>query len=134
MPFFAIDVVASGLPVRNGDAHAGEIASMALQLLSSFNGVGYKHLPNSQVQLRIGMHSGIVILLKECKDNAETHYPVVLQVILCFTYKFHYSFSKCAFKNNSNTPRSSFYRYFFSIYCTVSNELAFSNFSRIGYF
>lgn len=103
MPFFAIDVVASGLPVRNGDAHAGEIASMALQLLSSFNGVGYKHLPNSQVQLRIGMHSGIVILLKECKDNVETHYPAVLRVILCFTYKFHYSFSKFAFKNNSNT-------------------------------
>ena len=67
--FFVIDIVASGLPVRNGDAHAGEIASMALQLLSSFNGVGYKHLPNSQVQLRIGMHSGIFILFKEGKDK-----------------------------------------------------------------
>jgi len=28
-------VVASGLPVRNGDRHAGEIASMALELLQS---------------------------------------------------------------------------------------------------
>jgi len=54
-------VVASGLPVRNGDQHAGEIASMALQLLSSMNGVGYKHVPNSQVQLRIGIHSGPIV-------------------------------------------------------------------------
>lgn len=51
-------MVVSGLPVRNGDNHAGEIASMALQLLTTYNGVGYKHLDGSQVQLRIGMHSG----------------------------------------------------------------------------
>ena len=59
---FYIDMVVSGLPVRNGDQHAGEIASMALQLLTSINGVGYKHVENSQVQLRIGMHTGKIFL------------------------------------------------------------------------
>ena len=56
---FLLDMVVSGLPVRNGDQHAAEIANMSLQLLSSLNGIGYRHLVGSQVQLRIGMHSGI---------------------------------------------------------------------------
>ena len=51
-------MVASGLPIRNGDRHAGEIASMALELLQSFNGVSYKGFDNEQVQLRVGIHSG----------------------------------------------------------------------------
>ena len=56
-----IDVVASGLPIRKGDNHAGEIASMALQLMTTINGVSYKHLPGSQVQLRVGMNSGPIV-------------------------------------------------------------------------
>ncbi|XP_047130308.1 uncharacterized protein LOC100197588 isoform X2 [Hydra vulgaris] len=54
-------MVVSGLPVRNGDQHACEVANMSLQLLSSLNGIGYRHLAGSQVQLRIGMHSGPVV-------------------------------------------------------------------------
>ena len=54
-------MVASGLPVRNGDKHAGEIASMALELLQSFNGVSYVGYDDKQVQLRIGIHSGPVV-------------------------------------------------------------------------
>ena len=33
------------------------------------------------------------------------HYPVVVQVMLRFAYKFHYPFSNCPFiKNSGNTP------------------------------
>lgn len=51
-------MVASGLPVRNGDRHAGEIASMALHLLNTAEKFHIKHIPNERLKLRIGMHSG----------------------------------------------------------------------------
>lgn len=34
---------------------------MALQLMTTINGVSYKHLPGSQVQLRVGMNSGPIV-------------------------------------------------------------------------
>ncbi|KAJ1526714.1 hypothetical protein ONE63_008294 [Megalurothrips usitatus] len=51
-------MVVSGLPVRNGDRHAGEIASMALQILSRIRRFEVRHRPGEQLQLRIGIHSG----------------------------------------------------------------------------
>jgi hypothetical protein len=33
--FLFIDMVVSGLPIRNGDLHAGEIATIALDIISS---------------------------------------------------------------------------------------------------
>ena len=52
-------MVVSGLPVRNDSRHAGEIATMALDLL---NGVcthfKIRHKPKTQLRLRIGMHTG----------------------------------------------------------------------------
>jgi len=54
-------VVASGIPNRNGDKHAGVIATQALTLLSAINDVSYKHMPGSQVQLRIGINSGPIV-------------------------------------------------------------------------
>ncbi len=68
-------MVVSGLPIQNGPNHAGEIASMSLNLLEAVkvNIRGIKkqnvfdlylkkfkirHRPNDIVQLRIGMHSG----------------------------------------------------------------------------
>ena len=51
-------MVVSGLPVRNGDRHAGEIASMALSLLSSVKDFAIPHMKNKKVQLRIGIHTG----------------------------------------------------------------------------
>jgi len=51
-------MVVSGLPVRNGNKHAGEIATMALNLLSSTRDFTIQHLPNSRLQLRIGIHTG----------------------------------------------------------------------------
>lgn len=54
-------VVASGLPTRNGDNHAGEVASMALALMTAISGVSYKNMPGTQVQLRMGLNTGPIV-------------------------------------------------------------------------
>lgn len=54
-------MVVSGLPNRNGNRHAGEIASMSLHLLSAMCDFKIHHLPDENLQLRIGMHSGGVV-------------------------------------------------------------------------
>lgn len=51
-------LVVSGLPIRNGDNHAGEIASMSLKLLSAILSFKIKHRPDDTLKLRIGIHSG----------------------------------------------------------------------------
>ncbi|XP_006814973.1 atrial natriuretic peptide receptor 1-like [Saccoglossus kowalevskii] len=51
-------MVVSGLPIRNGNKHAGEIATMALALLSSIQSFRIPHMPNEKLKLRIGIHTG----------------------------------------------------------------------------
>ena len=51
-------MVVSGLPIRNGQGHAGEIADFALHLLSSLKTYQVPDFPEYKVQLRIGLHSG----------------------------------------------------------------------------
>ena len=51
-------MVVSGLPIRNGNKHAGEVASMSLHLLSYVESFEIKHRPDMQMQLRIGIHTG----------------------------------------------------------------------------
>ncbi|XP_067658290.1 retinal guanylyl cyclase 1-like [Haliotis asinina] len=51
-------MVASGLPVKNGEKHAEEIATMSIDLLSSVNQVKIPSYPKEGLKLRIGMHSG----------------------------------------------------------------------------
>lgn len=53
-------MVVSGLPIRNGNQHAGEIATVSLHLLSSVLSFKIRHRPHKQLKLRIGIHSGIV--------------------------------------------------------------------------
>ncbi|CAG5135486.1 unnamed protein product, partial [Candidula unifasciata] len=53
-------MVVSGLPIRNGDRHAGEIASMSLLILEA---IKQKHFKirgrhDYKVKIRIGIHSG----------------------------------------------------------------------------
>ena len=57
-------MVVSGLPVRNGDRHAGEIATMALNLLSCAKDFTIPHMKHKKVQLRIGIHTGNILGLK----------------------------------------------------------------------
>ena len=54
-------MVVSGLPIRNGQAHAGQIATMSLHLLSAMIDFKIRHLPDVKLQLRIGMHSGELV-------------------------------------------------------------------------
>ena len=56
-------MVVSGLPIRNGNKHAGEIATMSLDLLSCVRTFKIKHRPNKQMQLRIGIHSGKIFMV-----------------------------------------------------------------------
>ncbi|XP_035232543.1 guanylate cyclase 32E-like [Stegodyphus dumicola] len=51
-------MVVSGLPIRNGNRHAGEIASLALRLLEAIETLKIKHRPNERLSLRIGINSG----------------------------------------------------------------------------
>ncbi|XP_034667956.1 guanylate cyclase 32E [Drosophila subobscura] len=51
-------MVVSGLPLQNGNRHAGEIASLALHLLETVGNLKIRHKPTETVQFRIGIHSG----------------------------------------------------------------------------
>lgn len=51
-------MVASGLPKRNGNKHAAEIANMSLNILSSVGTFQMRHMPNVPIRIRIGIHSG----------------------------------------------------------------------------
>lgn len=53
-------MVVSGLPIRNGDLHAAEIATMSLHLLNAVAEFKIRHRPNDKLLLRIGIHSGPV--------------------------------------------------------------------------
>ncbi|KAB5567706.1 hypothetical protein PHYPO_G00235960, partial [Pangasianodon hypophthalmus] len=51
-------MVVSGLPERNGDKHADEIAKMSLDLVAAVRQVPIPHMPNKRLQLRAGIHTG----------------------------------------------------------------------------
>ncbi|CAF4051704.1 unnamed protein product, partial [Rotaria magnacalcarata] len=51
-------MVVSGLPTRNGDLHAREIARLSLALLNGVINFRIRHRPDTQLLLRIGIHSG----------------------------------------------------------------------------
>ncbi|GCB78575.1 hypothetical protein scyTo_0016836 [Scyliorhinus torazame] len=51
-------MVASGLPRRNGNRHAVDIARMALDILNFMGSFELPHLPDLPIWIRIGVHSG----------------------------------------------------------------------------
>ena len=51
-------MVASGVPIRNGDKHGAAICSLALALLKSSESFIIPHMPNEYLRMRIGIHSG----------------------------------------------------------------------------
>lgn len=59
-------MVVSGLPIKNGDNHAGEIASMSLHLLRAIKSFKITHLPEEVLKLRIGIHTGKLIFHLNC--------------------------------------------------------------------
>ena len=48
----------AGVPVKNGNRHAGEIASMALELMTGIEDFEIDHIPGSYLNMRVGLHSG----------------------------------------------------------------------------
>ncbi|XP_049321625.1 atrial natriuretic peptide receptor 2 [Astyanax mexicanus] len=54
-------MVVSGVPNENGINHAGEIASMALDLVSVCHAFKIPHKPTTQLKIRAGIHSGPVV-------------------------------------------------------------------------
>jgi class 3 adenylate cyclase len=48
----------SGLPHRNGNEHAKEIANMSLNFIRSVKQFTIPELPREEIRLRIGLHSG----------------------------------------------------------------------------
>ncbi|TKS74660.1 Atrial natriuretic peptide receptor 2 [Collichthys lucidus] len=54
-------MVVSGVPQENGINHAGEIASMALDLVTVCHTFKIPHKPNTQLKIRAGIHSGPVV-------------------------------------------------------------------------
>ena len=53
-------MVVSGLPDKT-DKHAGNIASLAIELLAAVQTFRIPHRPNDRLKLRIGIHSGPVV-------------------------------------------------------------------------
>ena len=51
-------MVASGLPVPNGERHSSEIATMSLELLQITSCLRVPHLAGRALCLRVGIHSG----------------------------------------------------------------------------
>ena len=51
-------MVCSGLPEKNGDRHASEVALLSLELRQSVSAFSVPHLPSEKFKLRIGIHSG----------------------------------------------------------------------------
>lgn len=68
-------MVASGLPKRNGNKHAAEIANMSLNILSSVGTFHMRHMPDVPVRIRIGIHSG------EPEQSHNPHHPVYIITI-----------------------------------------------------
>lgn len=51
-------MVASGVPARNGNRHAAEMANMSLDILHCIGTFKMRHMPELKVRIRIGLHSG----------------------------------------------------------------------------
>ncbi|KAF8354193.1 hypothetical protein PRIPAC_95816 [Pristionchus pacificus] len=51
----------SGLPRRNGNEHAREIAEMSKELLEAIKKFRVPHLPKEKIQIRVGNHTGDTI-------------------------------------------------------------------------
>lgn len=51
-------MVVSGLPVRNGQRHAMEIANMSLSIMKAVQEFKVKHKPDEKLMIRIGINSG----------------------------------------------------------------------------
>ena len=64
-------MIVSGLPMRNGNNHAAEIARTAMALLNAVRTFKIRHIPQEQLKLRIGIHTGSTHA--HAYEHAHTH-------------------------------------------------------------
>ena len=69
-------MIVSGLPERNGNNHANEIAKVALELLDGVNHFQIPHKPDEKLQIRIGIFicNWINIYLSVLRLKQPVHY------------------------------------------------------------
>ncbi len=53
-------MIVSGLPIRNGLKHAGELAEVAIKFLTTVVTYSIPHLQDTPLMIRVGIHSGPV--------------------------------------------------------------------------
>lgn len=51
-------MVSSGVPTRNGNRHAAEMANMSLDILHCIGTFKMRHMPELKVRICIGLHTG----------------------------------------------------------------------------
>ena len=83
-------MVVSGLPNRNGLDHAREIARMALRLLKKVENFVIRHMPEEQLKLRIGIHTGPVVAgvvgVKMPRYTYYTYLPFMALLMLAYLH------------------------------------------------
>jgi len=52
-------LVASGVPTRNGNRHAAEIATFSLRILDFVGRYKVPGYPDTQLRIRVGIHTGV---------------------------------------------------------------------------
>lgn len=69
----------SGLPIRNENLHAAEIATMSLHLLSEVKQFSIRHRPAEKLMLRIGIHSGDYLLTETIQYSLKVSQAYILE-------------------------------------------------------
>ena len=75
-------IICSGIPVRNGSAHAREIARMSLKLLDTVKSFKIRHKPQEQLKLRIGVNTGNSDLNLGCQMHSHNGYLIKVNLII----------------------------------------------------
>lgn len=72
--------VVSGLPIRNGNEHAKAICDMAIEFQRSIRTFKVPHLTNYQIEIRIGVHTGINNLKLKTKIEIIRQRPLFFNI------------------------------------------------------
>lgn len=83
-------MIVSGLPERNGNNHANEIAKVALELLDGVNRFQIPHKPDEKLQIRIGNIKGLfrasIKIIYLSRFRCKGYFLQVDKTFFLFTY------------------------------------------------